>query len=141
MNQNKEDRFFKIAKNASLCSTFKGPRLGAVITYKNKILVTGWNTEKEIPMQKYYNKYRDFDPNRYKNCAHAEMNAINKLIRVYNIRDIDIDRCSIFIYRCHKSGKNALAKPCKACEVALRKIGIKNIYYTGENSIINEIYK
>lgn len=133
-------RCFKIAKEARNASDWKGQHLGSVIVYKNKILSIGWNTSKETPLQKKFNKYRTFDEKVYKNSEHAEMRAIRTLLHDYDEKDLDFSKISIYIYRDRKDGSLGLAKPCPACEMAIRSLGIKNVFYTGENSIIHEIY-
>lgn len=138
--KNTVKKCFKIAKEARNASDWKGPHLGSVISYKNKILSIGWNTSKETPLQKKFNKYRTFDESVYKNSEHAEMRAIRTLLHDYDIKEIDFSRVSIFIYRDKKTGCLGLAKPCPACEMAIRSLGIKNIFYTGEDSIVHEIY-
>lgn len=142
---------FSLARNASKFSTYgggKSTRIGCVIFYKNRPLIVSWNTNKELPMQKKYNSLRGFDSNNahYPNYGHAEMNALVALQREYDLDELNINKLSIFIYReiQEKAGEQprpALAKPCLACEQALRDIGIKNIYYTGNNSFIYEKYE
>lgn len=140
ISKNNFKRFFKLAKANSEASDYKRQKLGAVITLKNKVLSVGWNTEKESAMQKKFNKLRGFDPNNYRNCAHAEMNAISKLLKFYNTDDIDFSKLNLFVYRENKSThKVALARPCPACMAAIKTLGIKHLYYTGENSIISEV--
>jgi len=139
MSKTKMLKFFKLAKSASEFSDFKQQHLGAVIVQKGRVLTVGWNTRKEIPMQRHFNSLRGFNTSEYPNCAHAEMNAISKLVRLYNTDDIDFSKTSIFIYR--ERGDNqklALAKPCVACMAAIRKLGIRHLYYTGNESIISE---
>lgn len=131
-------RFFQLAKNASTFSDFPKQKLGAVIVYKNKVLSVGWNTSKTIPMQRKFNKYRNFDPETAVNSAHAEMIALDRLLKQYD--NVDFSRCSIFVWRNYKDGSPALARPCPACEHALREIGITDVYYTGRNSFIHEKY-
>lgn len=138
MNASKIQKYFKLARNASTFSTFHKQKLGAIIVYKNQILSVGWNMEKTMPMQKKYNSLRNFDVDIYPNRAHAEMVALNRLIKTHG-KDIDYSKCAIFVYR-NKLGKRGLARPCPACEAALRDVGIRNVYYTGENSYIHEIY-
>ena len=134
----KLERCFTMAKNASSFSDFPKIKIGAVIICKNKVLSVGWNVRKETPMQKKFNEYRNFDPEKNLNSAHAEMIALDRLIK--SQIEVDYSKCSIFIYREHKNGDLALARPCPACEAALRSIGIRDIYYTGNNSYIHEKY-
>lgn len=94
----------------------------------------GWNVVKENPIQKQYNKYREFDVDVARNSLHAEMMSIVRAKKM----DIDFGRASIFVYREYKNGELAIAKPCPACMNAIRDIGIKDIYYTGNGSYIHE---
>jgi tRNA(Arg) A34 adenosine deaminase TadA len=94
-----------------------------------------------MPMQKEFNPCRGFEDDACKHFGHAEMRALHKLINLYYDKNLDMSKLSIIIYREHRNGNYALAKPCKACEAALRKVGIRNIYYTGDNSLIYEKYK
>lgn len=115
-----------LARNASKFSDFKKAQLGAVIVYKGKIISVGYNTNKESPLQKSYNRYRGFNTDICKNTNHAEIMAIK------NARGIDINwaKASIFVYREKKNGEIALARPCKGCMMAISDLGIKNVYYT-----------
>ena len=131
-------QFFKAAEEASHFSDWPKQKLGAVIVYKNRILSVGWNTTKETSMQKKFNRFRNFDPERYPNNTHAEMNAIYRLKKEYNLKKIDMKKVAVFVYRETKDGNIGLAKPCAACEAAMRSIGITQVFYTTENSIICE---
>lgn len=123
-------KFFDKARHASYLSDFPRQKLGAVMAIGNKIIADGYNTIKTNPVQKEYNKYRNFTYNTRNNgSVHAEMMC---LIRTRNMDDIDWSKVSIYIYREYKNGHPALAKPCPGCLAALRERGIKdcNIYYT-----------
>lgn len=133
-------RGFKVAKGARDASDWKGPKLGSAIMYKNKVLSVGWNKHKETRLQKTFNKYRHFDADVYKNCEHAEIHAIRNLLHDYNLEELDCSKLTIFTYREWKNGTPALAKPCIACEMAMKNIGIRHCFYTGENKIIYEIF-
>lgn len=123
-------RNFRKARNASMLSDFPTHHLGAVLTYGSKVIAVGYNSSKTNPIQKHYNTERGFDPNTKNNgMLHAEMACL------VQTRDLDIDwsKVSIYIYREHKDGSYALAKPCPACQKALEERGIKKIYYTTED--------
>lgn len=135
-----ELKFFNLAKAASKFSDWKRQHIGAVITYKGRPIEIGYNTEKELPMQKKYNMYRGFDPNTSKNCAHAEMVALSRLVKNKSFASLDITKIHIYVYREYKNGRYALAKPCAACEAAIRSVGIKHVHYTGNDSLIYERY-
>lgn len=136
MNQNKIDRYFGFAKNASEFGDYPRYKIGAVIVYKNQVISVGWNTTKENPIQKEYNIERGFNVESAKNSLHAEIHAIIKSKDLY----VDWKKASIFVYREYKNGIRALAKPCPACEKAIRDLGIKNVYYTGTDRYCHEIF-
>lgn len=126
VNNAKKFRYFMLARNASKFSDFKKAQLGAVIVYKGKILSVGYNTNKESPLQKSYNRYRGFDTDSCKNTNHAEMMAIKNVLGL----DINWSKAAIFVYREKKNGELGLARPCKACMKALEDLGIRDVYYT-----------
>ena len=128
---------FHKAEAASQYSSFSKHHLGAVIFYKNKVLSVGWNTNKNLLLQKKYNVLRNFDVDKYPNYGHAEMYALHKLDNMYDLEKMDKSKLSIYIWR-GKNGNKMLSKPCPACEAALRDFGIRNIYYTGNNSYVYE---
>ena len=140
MNKNKILKFFNIAKNASMNSTWHKQKIGSVIVCSNEVLTIGWNSNKETSIQKKYNRFRNFDCNSFPNYTHAEMDALLKLKKLYNLKTIDFSKVAIFIYRERKDTGIALAKPCPACEAAIKSMGIKNVFYTGNGSLINELY-
>jgi deoxycytidylate deaminase len=128
-------RAYEYARNASLNSNFGCHALGAVAIYGGKVLAFGWNSLKTHPAQAHYNSLeRGFDGYYYRSTIHAEMMVINKI----KYLDINFSKVKIFVWR----GKNGprISKPCAACERALRDLGIKHIFYTGNDSYIEETY-
>lgn len=135
-------KIINLAKMARLDSDFKEYKLGAVIFDRHKIYAYACNTDKGLPLQRHYNKFKSKDyPYWSKHSAHAEINCLHKLLQNYYGNMPDPANLSILVYREHADGSFAMAKPCKACEHALRELGISNIYYTGNNSLIFEKYK
>ena len=57
---NKQRKFFKHAKAASEMSSFPRVHIGAIVTCGNKVVGVGFNSRKSSPIQKKYNKYRNF---------------------------------------------------------------------------------
>ncbi len=95
--------------------------------------------EKTNTTQWYYNRYRLEDKNDLMtkpSKSHAEINLIRKI----RYLDINFKDVTIYIYRELKDGTLALAAPCKACEKALRTLGIKTICYTDKNEYISKKY-
>ena len=131
-------KFFKLAKNASKFSDYnkKNIHIGAILVYKNKIIASGWNTQKTSPIQYKYNVYREiankdnrhFSANDHLPCIHAEMKCL------IDSKDMNIDwsKVLLFVYR-ESCNKTRMCKPCPSCEKALKDRGIKHIYYTSEN--------
>ena len=134
-------KIFIIARQASILSDYQHYNIGAVIFDKHRIYAIGYNQLKSLPMQKEFNPCRGFDDDACKHFGHAEMIAVHRLIQSTYDKNINISHLSICIYREHRNGDYALAKPCKACESAIRKLGIKNIYYTGDKSLVYERYE
>ena len=129
-----KDRGYMLAKEAATKSDFGRCCVGAVAIYHNKLLAVGWNSHKTSSLQARYNKERGFDGYAADSKIHAEMMVINKI----KYLDIDFSQVRIFVWR----GQNTpmLSKPCKACEKAIRDLGIKRVFYTGNNSYIEEVY-
>lgn len=125
---------YELARKASLNSDSAPHKLGAVAIYNNKVLAYGWNSKKTSSLQAKYNCERGFDGYAYPSSIHAEMMVISKI----RYLDIDFKDVKLFIWR----GKHnpRLSKPCAACEKALRDLGVKHIFYTGDDSYIEEHY-
>lgn len=130
-----DKRMFHAAKTEAEKSTFNRFKVGAVITYKNRIIGQGHNSDKTDPMQQRYNElYRNFnnvDGSYIKHSIHAEISAIKSIPYVVG-KEIDFSKCNIYIYRICKGKPKGygLSRPCPACANALRDIGIRNIFYT-----------
>lgn len=130
----KTKRIFNLAKNASFLSDFNRIHIGCVIVYKNRVISVGYNTAKENPIQKVYNRERGYNVETAHNSLHAEMMA---LVRCRGV-NIDWEKAIMCTYREYPDGSLAMSKPCKACMKALQHRGIKKIWYTGDNSYIKE---
>ena len=125
----KENRFFQIARDASLLSNFKIARVGAVVVQGKRILSSGHNSMKTRPLQHRYNIYRHFQ--NYSDSIprqHAEIDALSPLIG----KEIDWSRVSIYIYRELKNGTPACSRPCEACMRLIKDLGIHDIYFIDE---------
>lgn len=138
MNDKRINNFFRMARNVSLNSNFRQHHLGAIAVYRGNVLAIGCNSRKTSPIQKHYNKNRSFnvEASYATNSIHAEIACLTKI----RYLDIDFSRVSLFIYREHKNGKKALAKPCPACTKFIKDMGIKNVYYTIEDGYVFEHY-
>lgn len=115
---------------AALSSTFK-PHIGAALMYGHRILAIGFNSKKTHPVQKEFNVVRQFEePHVNNGTIHAEMMCLLKAQHL----DIDWKKAELFIYREDGTTHEPLpAKPCKACLQAIKKFGIKKVYYSTSN--------
>lgn len=136
---NRQKRFFNIAREVSKLSDYKRTNVGAVIVEKNRIISTGHNSNKTSRVQMKYNIYRDIDDiNACMPKVHAEIAALTPLL---NRNDIDWSKVSVYIYRELKNGTPSCSKPCKGCAQLIKNLGIKNVYYTDWNGdFIKEEY-
>lgn len=125
---------YELAHQASLKSDYSRGSTGAVAIYNNKILALGWSSNKTSSLQAKYNKERGFDGHIFEAKIHAEMMVINKI----RYLDIDFSQVRLFVWR--GDTEPLISKPCPACEKAIRDLGIRKVFYTGNNSLISEIY-
>lgn len=136
-----KERFFQFAKECALSSEFTGAshaKVGCVVVWKNTIIAKSSNLTRTSPAQYKYNKLRfETDgPHYYPSCVHAEIAAISKI----KYLDIDFSKVDVYVYRQLADGTKANARPCAACEAAMRDLGIKHVCYTMNNSFIEEWY-
>ena len=125
--------YFKAAKAMSDISEFKQHHIGAVAVSGHKIISSGYNSNKTNPIQKRLNIHR-FDVDTPA-TIHAEVACLLPLI---NRKDINFSDVSLYIYREYKNGSPALSKPCPSCMALIRQLGIRKLYYSGDNSYVNE---
>lgn len=125
--------YFRVAKTMANLSDFPKVQVGCCAVYKHKIISSGCNSIKTNPVQKRLNIYR-FDEETPASL-HAEISCLLPLI---NRRDIDFSDVSLYIYREYKNGRLAISKPCPSCMALIQELGIRRIYYTGNDSYISE---
>lgn len=117
--------YFEAAKACAQLSDFPKVSIGAIATYKHRIISSGFNSQKTAPLQKKYNTYRFSEDTSH--SIHAEMSCLKPLI---GRNDIDFKYVNLYIYREYKTGELAPARPCESCMALIQQLGIKNIYYT-----------
>lgn len=121
-------------------STFDHFKIGCVITYKNKIIGSGYNDDKTHPLQQRYNElYRDFNTNNgnfVKHSIHAEISAISSIPYVVG-KEADFNKAKIFVYRIcpGKPRGYGNAKPCEACIHAIADMGIRDVFFTDDDGL------
>lgn len=127
--------YYNKAKKISKLSTYDRIRIGCIAVYKKNIIGIGYNQAKTNPIQAKYNIYRNI--HTVNDYIHAEMACVNQIKNL----DIDFNKVKLFVYRedCHKNIR--ICKPCRACEKAIKDLGIKTVYYTDTNKYIREEYR
>ena len=118
----------------------RGIRVGCVAVIGNKVISTGFNTDRTHPVQMKYNAYRTFtetakEPIGHK--LHAEIACLAPLIGT----DINWSKVSLYIYRIRCVTPCGNARPCPACMQLIKDLGIKNIYYTTDDEKRNYAYE
>lgn len=140
----KDYHFFDLAEKVSQTSDYRKAKIGAVITNKSEIISVGSNKLKSHPLQKILNKkyfssrfggLYDTDKVVHRFNLHAELNAI------LNAGDRDLTGYSIYIFRKDCNGHISMSRPCKACMAAIKKCGIKKVYYTTRDGYAEETIK
>lgn len=127
-----EKAMFRAAKAMSEMSDYK-VKVGCVVANKRRIISSGFSSDsKRHRIQAILDK-------ETLGCEclgklHAETMALLPLIR----NGVDLSKVSIYIYRQHKDGSLACAKPCARCEKLIKKLGIKRVYFTVENGFAEE---
>lgn len=92
---------------------------GAVLVKSGKVLSEGMNKYSKIPVPGI-------------GSIHAEHNAIKSCKK-------DLKGCSIYIARLASYGP-AMSKPCPRCQILLKNVGIKRVFYTNEKDGMESMY-
>ena len=127
-----EKAMFRAAKAVSEMSDHR-VKIGCVVVNKHRIVSSGFNSRSKC------HKIQAILDKEIFGCdcpgkMHAETTALIPLIR----DGVDLSRAAIFVYREHKDGTIACARPCARCEKLIRSIGLKRIFYTVENGFAEE---
>lgn len=121
--------YFRAAKAVSELSNHPRHKLGCVVVKGHRIISSSCNSATKChPLQAKLDKekYGVECPGR----VHAEISALLPLIR----DKVDLSGASIYIFRRHKDGTLAMAKPCSSCQKVIKQLGIRKVFYTTENS-------
>lgn len=106
--------------------TFGQARVGAVIAIKYKIISVGFNASKKHP---FATKYQRHEKAIY---PHAEVSTIYGASKKLSLEDFS--KVTLYVGRIKKDihGKDTtgLAKPCSACDQAIKAFGINKIIYS-----------
>lgn len=125
--------YFKAAEAASELSNYERYSLGCIAVYRHTIISSGYNSHRTHPLQKKLNIHRFPEDTKHK--LHAEVACLLPLI---GRKDINFNEVSLYIFRRHKNGDLALARPCKSCMHLIKELGIRNIYFSNEGGYSHE---
>lgn len=127
-----ERAYFRAAEAVSRLSDHK-QKVGCVVVNKHRIISSGYNSSVRC-----HAIQARIDKKRFgTDCPgklHSEVDALLPLIR----NNVDLSNASIFVYRQHKDGSLAMARPCPGCMSLIRSCGIKTICYTTDNGYARE---
>lgn len=120
--------YFRAAKAVSELSDYPIHKLGCVVVSKHRIISSGCNSKSKChPLQ------AKLDAEKYGvECAgkcHAEISALLPLIR----DKVDLSNAYLYVFRQHKDGTLAMARPCSSCQKMIKELKIKKCFYTIEN--------
>lgn len=107
--------------------------IGAIVAMGSRIISSGCNSQHrchalQVKLDKEMFGCESHGP------LHAEVDALLPLIR----KGVDLSNAALYVYREHKNGVLACARPCARCEKLIRSTGLKRIFYTVENGIAEE---
>lgn len=107
--------------------------MACAIVIRNKIISFGYNRLKTDPFQARFGKNPDSI------YLHAEIHAIKNALRRVSVDDLK--RADLFVMRV-MTGKTrwGMAKPCPGCMRAVAEFGIRNVWYTNQDGLIECLY-
>ena len=120
--------YFRAAKAVSELSDYPIHKLGCVVVKGHRIVSSGHNHKTRccaLQAKLDTEKYGVNCPGR----MHAEIMALMPLMR----DKVNLSNASLYIYREHKNGTLAMARPCSSCEKIIKELGIRKVFYTIEN--------
>lgn len=105
-------RYLQLARLLSAKSNYK-IQVGAVIVKHSKPVAVGWNTVMSHPRWVT------------EKCAtrHAEIAALVST-------NTSLKGATVYVYRAHRDGTPALARPCANCQAVLVHAGVRSMVYS-----------
>jgi deoxycytidylate deaminase len=121
----RETSFLAVAKYLAEKSQSR-QRHGAVVVKSGRVLGTGYNKNKNHPMQ--------VSPEHIKtHCSrHAEIEAIKDA-------SFAVEGAILYVARVNRQGKTLNSKPCSYCQAVIESTQIKKVIYTESEVNVNFI--
>ena len=126
-------KFFNKARQAASISDYPKVHVGCIAVYQNHIIGVGCNSNKTHPVQKIYNRYREYS-DEMPAKLHAEINCLNQLKHL----NINFSKVKLYIYRIGNDKAYRMSRPCPSCMAAIKDFGIRDIYYTSNDGYVYE---
>lgn len=101
-------------------------RMGAIIFNKKKIVAKGHNHTNSLS-RKLRPEFQEWPES-----IHAEVDVILRAKR-------DLRDCDILVLRVNNKGEFKIAKPCDHCMALIAHVGIKNVYFSNEDGMIEKM--
>jgi deoxycytidylate deaminase len=122
----REASFLAVAKYFAAKSQSR-QRHGAVVVKSGRVVGTGYNKDKNHPMQ--------VSPEHIKtHCSrHAEVEAIRDA-------GFDVNGAVLYVARVNRQGRSLNSKPCIYCQAVIESTEIKKVIYTESEDNANFIY-
>ncbi|KKM03445.1 hypothetical protein LCGC14_1774320 [marine sediment metagenome] len=105
--------YYKVAIEQAKKSQYK-KRVGAIVVYKGNIVGKGYNKVHSTGVPRLDGK-------------HAELEALGNTTAKYR------KGSTVYVCRLTRSGHIAMSKPCPACTVVMKKIGVKYVWYSSSD--------
>jgi len=122
---NKTQRYLLLAKRMAQQSNEDRTCHGAVLVKGGNILNSAHNKWSYSSFGKRF-RHRD----RGISTLHAELAAVLNLDRSVT------QGSDIYVVRVNRKGDFKMSKPCPMCETALKHVGVKRVYYTTNEGIL-----
>lgn len=119
--------YFRAAEAVSKLSSYPRHKVGCVVVKGHRIISSGCNSKDRccsIQAKLDTEKYGVKCPGR----VHAEIAALLPFFR----NKIDLSGASIYVFRKHRDGTLAMARPCSSCQKIIKALNIRKVFYTIE---------
>ena len=136
----KDIYFLGKAGEISKLSDFENIHIGCVAVYNGRIISIGYNSNQTHPIQKKYNNFRDLSNPVTGYIAHKIHAETMCLINIKN-NNIKMKKVKLYICRYKFDNNYGMARPCVGCMNLIKKLNIRNIYYTIDNGYVYEYIK
>ena len=91
-------------------------KVGAIIAKGKRILSRGYNSRNHCTLNRLYH------------TRHAEMNAIEKMLKTKE-HSLLLEGATLYVARVTKTGLG-ISKPCPQCQALIHTVGIKKVIHT-----------